>query len=81
MPSIEPSVAPSTEGFGPGALTRARLARRLGLLLGRFDCPSAHALGEFELELGPAAERRRIEAHVQGCPLCAGELRVLRELL
>jgi hypothetical protein len=92
MPSSESPVEPSTEGLQPlgaggegdgerGALTRARLARRLGLLLGRFDCPSAHALGEFELNLGPAAERRRIEAHVQGCPLCAGELRVLRELL
>ena len=88
MPSIERSIAvrpPLGAGgagdSGPGALTRARLARRLGLLLGRFDCPSAHALGEFELGLGPAAERRRIEAHVQSCPLCAGELRVLRELL
>ncbi|HEX2515984.1 MAG TPA: hypothetical protein VH257_14855 [Chloroflexota bacterium] len=43
--------------------------------------PSAHALGGFELGLSPAPEHRRIEAHVRRCPLCAGELRVLREHL
>jgi hypothetical protein len=76
-----PSSEPSSEGPEPGALGRARLARRLAQRLSRLACPSAHALGEFELGLGTAEERLRIEAHIQHCPLCAGELRVLREFL
>ncbi|HEV8637345.1 MAG TPA: hypothetical protein VG370_24250 [Chloroflexota bacterium] len=49
--------------------------------LHRFDCPSAHALGEYQLEVLPAEEGRRIAAHAAECPRCAEELRMLRSFL
>jgi hypothetical protein len=47
---------------------------RLGRLLFRFDCPSALALGEYQLGTLPAATSRRIAAHLTRCPHCAAEL-------
>jgi anti-sigma factor RsiW len=47
---------------------------RLGRLLFRFDCPSALALGEYQLGMLPAATSRRIAAHLTRCPHCAAEL-------
>lgn len=59
------------------ASTEHRLARALH----RFECPSPHALGEFDLGLLPAQERLATELHVRSCPRCADELRTLRGFL
>jgi len=47
----------------------------------RFDCPSAHALGEYQLGVLPAEEGRQIAAHAADCAVCAAELRTLRSFL
>jgi hypothetical protein len=54
-------------------------ALRRGLY--RFDCPSAHALGEYQLGVLPADEGRQIAAHAADCVVCAAELRTLRSFL
>ena len=47
----------------------------------RFDCPSPHTLGEYELDVLGAEERTRIAAHVMSCDECRDELVTLREFL
>src|SRR5581483_857715 len=59
------------------AETQARLRRTLG----RFDCPSPHEIGEYELGMLGEAERVRIAGHLRDCPRCADELRTLRGFL
>ena len=54
------------------------LDRQLRGALHRFDCPTAHALGEYELGLLGPEQRTTAAAHVLECPLCADELRMLR---
>lgn len=58
-------------------LTEAALRRKLL----RFDCPSPHAIGEYELGLLPPADRTAVAAHMVDCPRCAEELRTLRGFL
>lgn len=66
---------------GPLAGEYVETQRGLGARLRRFDCPSPHELGEYELGLlGPEA-RTEIAAHVVDCPRCADELRQLRDFL
>ena len=55
--------------------------RALRQRLRRFDCPSPHTLGEYQLGVLPAEEGRLIAAHGASCPRCADELRVLRSFL
>ena len=59
----------------------ARLQHRLRIRLDRFDCPSPHELGDYELGLLGALERTQVAAHVLDCPHCAAELRTLRDFL
>ncbi len=59
----------------------AHAQHRLQDSLYRFACPSPQALGEYDLGLLAAVERTRIAAHVVECPLCAAELRTLRDFL
>ncbi len=47
----------------------------------RFDCPSAHDLGEYALGLRAVPERSRTAAHIVDCPRCTEELQVLRAFL
>jgi hypothetical protein len=47
----------------------------------RFDCPEAHALGEYALDLVDASERTRIAAHIVECDECQAELATLRDYL
>jgi len=57
------------------------LERMLRQSLYRFDCPDAHTLGEYELDLLEASERTRIAAHAVECAECTAELGVLRSFL
>jgi hypothetical protein len=47
----------------------------------RFDCPSAHTLGEYLLDLLDPAERTRVAAHATDCEHCLAELQTLRTYL
>jgi hypothetical protein len=47
----------------------------------RFDCPSPHALGEYDLDLLPPEQRTQIAAHVVDCDECRTELTTLRAFL
>lgn len=58
-----------------------RIQSSLRRRLRRFDCPPSVSLGEYELDMLTVAERTRIASHVQDCPHCAGELRILRQFL
>lgn len=71
----------SCPGCARQAAAYARLQRRLGEIMYRFDCPPAQVLGDYEVQVLPPAERTRIAAHVLECPLCADELRTLRDFL
>jgi anti-sigma factor RsiW len=59
------------------AAWQTRLSRRLH----RFDCPTAHTLGEYQLGVLPAEERRLVAVHAAACPTCAAELVTLRAFL
>jgi anti-sigma factor RsiW len=59
----------------------ARAESRLRRGLRRFECPSPQSLGDYELDLVPAEERRQIAAHVVECPRCAEEMQTLRSFL
>ena len=58
-----------------------QLQRELGARLYRFDCPTPQTLGEYTLYFLSAEEQTRVAAHVGDCPLCAAELRTLRDFL
>jgi hypothetical protein len=55
--------------------------RELVRSLYRFDCPDAHSLGEYQLELLEPAQRVRIAAHAAECDECRAELQMLRSFL
>jgi hypothetical protein len=58
-----------------------RLQTRLRETLYRFDCPSAHVLGEYALDVVGPAERTAVAAHVLECDECTTELEGLRVYL
>jgi hypothetical protein len=47
----------------------------------RFDCPDAHTLGEYQLELLEPEHRTRVAAHANECDGCRIELQTLRSYL
>jgi hypothetical protein len=47
----------------------------------RFDCPDAHTLGEYQLELLEPEQRTRVAAHANECHACRTELQTLRNYL
>src|SRR5947209_9504492 len=57
------------------------MERELTIRLYRFDCPSPHQLGEYNLDLVGPEDRTRIAAHVVDCGECRAELTLLREFL
>jgi hypothetical protein len=59
----------------------ARIQRELQRWLFRFDCPGAHTLGEFELNLLDSEMRIVVGAHANECTECASELQSLRTFL
>jgi hypothetical protein len=65
----------------PHAITPERLEAGLRHKLYRFDCPSAHELGEYAIDMVGPAERVAIAQHALECHECAAELGVLRDFL
>jgi len=63
------------------AASDVRAQRVLRRALYRFDCPDAHTLGEYQLDLLDAAQRTSIAAHATECQECRAELRTLRAYL
>src|SRR5438552_18889055 len=59
----------------------ARIQGQLRRTLFRFDCPDAHTLGEYQLDLLEPEHRRTIAAHAGDCDACSGELQTLRSYL
>lgn len=57
------------------------LERHLRRALHRFDCPSAHTVGEYELDLLSPEQRTHTAAHILDCPRCTAELAALRSFL
>jgi hypothetical protein len=57
------------------------LERELRLTLYRFDCPDAHTLGEYQLEVLQEQQRLQIAAHAAQCDECRTELQTLRAFL
>jgi hypothetical protein len=55
--------------------------RLLHQSLYRFDCPDAHTLGEYELDMLETADRVAIARHARDCDECTAELSVLRTFL
>jgi hypothetical protein len=55
--------------------------RLLHQSLYRFDCPDAHRLGEYELDMLDPTERVQIAQHALECDECTAELAVLRTFL
>src|SRR4051794_39365666 len=47
----------------------------------RFDCPDAHTLGEYQLELLEPEQRTRVAVHAIECDACRTELQTLRNYL
>ena len=47
----------------------------------RVDCPSAHLVGEYGLDVLDPVQRPQVAAHLAECELCIGELRMLRAFL
>jgi|SRR5438477_5220660 len=47
----------------------------------RFDCPDAHTLGEYQLDLLEPEQRTRVAAHAIECDDCRTELQTLRSYL
>jgi hypothetical protein len=47
----------------------------------RFDCPDAHTLGEYQLDVLEPEQRTRVAAHAVECDECRTELQTLRSFL
>src|SRR5258708_9059590 len=47
----------------------------------RFDCPDAHTLGEYQLDLLEPEHRTSVAAHAVDCDECRTELQTLRSYL
>ena len=82
---IDGDAAPEVESHIQGCVTCAADADELSSAqsnlvsrLYRFDCPSPHRLGEYELGLVEPLERTQIASHALTCDFCMDELRTLR---
>jgi hypothetical protein len=63
------------------ASSYAHIQVELKRSLFRFDCPEAHTLGEYQLDLLEPEQRRSVAAHVVDCDACSVELQTLRSFL
>ena len=55
--------------------------QELRRVLYRFDCPDAHTLGEYQLDLLEPEQRRMVAGHASECDDCRAELQTLRSFL
>ncbi len=63
------------------AAALAAQERRLTVSLYRRECPPSLTLGEYQLGLLSATERRTIARHLHQCPRCTGELQLFTDYL
>jgi hypothetical protein len=71
------NMQPSPEGF----FTPQELENTVRRALYRFDCPDAHTLGEYQLDLIAPEARMSVAAHAVQCEACTAELQTLRAFL
>jgi hypothetical protein len=71
----------SMQASDSGQASPDELERELRQLLYRFDCPDAHTLGEYQLDVLDLHERTRVAAHAAECDECRAELQTLRAFL
>jgi hypothetical protein len=64
-----------------GHPTSEELENALRRSLYRFDCPDAHTLGEYQLDLLAPEQRTSVAAHAVECEACTAELQTLRAFL
>jgi hypothetical protein len=65
----------------PHASTPELLEAGLTQKLYRFDCPSAHELGEYAIDMVSPADRLAVAQHTLECAECTAELGVLRAFM
>jgi hypothetical protein len=85
---IDGDATPEVESHIQGCMTCAADAEELASAasaltsrLYRFDCPTPHRLGEYELGILESGERMRIATHALECDACMGELHTLRAFM
>jgi hypothetical protein len=61
--------------------TPQELENALRSTLYRFDCPDAHTLGEYQLDLLAPEARTSVAAHAVECEACTADLQTLRAFL
>jgi hypothetical protein len=61
--------------------TPRELENALRSTLYRFDCPDAHTLGEYQLDLLAPEARTSVAAHAVECEACTADLQMLRAFL
>jgi hypothetical protein len=71
----------SMQASGSGQSGPEELERALRRSLYRFDCPDAHSLGEYQLDLLDQQQRMLVAAHATECDECRDELHTLRTFL
>ena len=71
----------SMQAAGSGHSGPEEFERELRRSLYRFDCPDAHTLGEYQLDVLDAGQRIQVAAHAAECDDCHGELATLRAFL
>jgi len=59
----------------------AHIQVELRRTLFRFDCPDAHTLGEYVLDLLEPEQRQSVAAHAVDCDACSVELQTFRGFL
>jgi hypothetical protein len=60
---------------------QGELQRHLQRVLYRFDCPTPHVLGEYQLDVIGAQQRTVVAAHLTGCEDCRSDLQVMRAFI
>jgi hypothetical protein len=76
--SMEPSAG---DHPGPEDVADVQMEQEFRRSLYRFDCPGAHTLGEYQLDLLDPVQRTSIAAHATECEDCQAELTTLRAYL
>ena len=69
------------QASGSGQSGPEQFERELRRVLYRFDCPDAHALGEYQLDLLEPEQRTQVAAHAAECDECRADLQTLRSYL
>ncbi len=69
------------QASGSGQPGPEEVERELRRTLYRFDCPDAHTLGEYHLDLLEEQDRVQVAGHAAECDECRTELQTLRSFL